>query len=55
MPRLKKELLGDNFRKALKKLIFSLNKASTECIILLYVSLSNIYFIFLIVHLHIVV
>jgi hypothetical protein len=30
---------------------FFLNKASTECIILLYVSLDNIYFMFMIVHL----
>jgi hypothetical protein len=29
------ELLGDKFREALKKLTFSLSKASTECIILL--------------------
>jgi hypothetical protein len=33
--RLSKELLGDNLREALKKLTLSLNKASTECIILL--------------------
>jgi hypothetical protein len=32
---LSKELLGDNLREALKKLTFFLNKASTECILLL--------------------
>jgi hypothetical protein len=53
MPRLSKELLGDNLREALKKLTFSLNKASTECIILPYVSHYNIHFIFMIVHLRI--
>jgi hypothetical protein len=52
-PSLSKELLGDNLREALKKLTFSLIKASTECIILLYVSLYNIYFIFMIVHLYV--
>jgi hypothetical protein len=36
---LSKELLGDNLREALKKLTFSLIKASTECIIVLYVLL----------------
>jgi hypothetical protein len=30
-----KELLGDNHRKALRRLTLSLSKASTECIILL--------------------
>jgi hypothetical protein len=53
MPRLDKELLGDNLREALKKLTFPLSKASTECIILLLVSLYNIYFMFMIVHLRV--
>jgi hypothetical protein len=34
MPRLRKELLGDNLHEALKKLTLSLNKAITVCIIL---------------------
>jgi hypothetical protein len=46
------ELLGDNICEALKKLTFFLNKVSTDCIILLIgLSLYNIYFIFMIVHL----
>jgi hypothetical protein len=32
---LSKEILGDNLHEALKKLTLSLNKASTDCIILL--------------------
>jgi hypothetical protein len=47
------EPLGDNLHETLKKLTLSLNKAITECIILIYVSLYNIYFIFMIVHLRI--
>jgi hypothetical protein len=53
MPRLSKEILGDNIHEALKKLTFHLSKVSTECIILPYVSLCNIYFMFMIVHLRI--
>jgi hypothetical protein len=45
--------LGDNLREALKKLTLSLNKASIICIILAYVSLNNIYFMYIIVHLYI--
>jgi hypothetical protein len=45
--------LGDNLREDLKKLTFFLNKASTECIILLLVLLYNIYFMLMIVHLRV--
>jgi hypothetical protein len=50
---LEQGVVGDNLRDALKKLIFPLSKASTECIILLYVSFYNIYFMFMIVHLRV--
>jgi hypothetical protein len=47
-----KELLGDNLREALKKLTLSLSKASTDSMILLIgLSLYNIYFMLMIVHL----
>jgi hypothetical protein len=48
MLRLSKELLGDNLHEALKKLTLSLSKASTVCIIFAYVSLNNIYFMYMI-------
>jgi hypothetical protein len=46
-----KELLGENHRQALRRLTLFLNEASTECIILLYAPLYNIYFMHMIAHL----
>jgi hypothetical protein len=53
MMRLNKELLGDNLLEALKRLTFSLSKASTVYIILAQVSLNNILLYVMIVHLRI--
>jgi hypothetical protein len=45
------ELLGDNHHQALRRLTPFLNKASVECIILLYASRYKIYFMYMIAHL----